>query len=148
MFKTSFSLDELCALVDLPRRTVRYYIQLGLVDRPIGETRAAHYTERHVRQLLTVKKWTQEGLSLQRIRELADEERRPQLPTPRERPGAVSVWSHVHVSEGVELQIEPGKAGLSPEQVRTFVRATMRAYREILDARQEASSDEGKDNVE
>ena len=32
----SFTLDELCTLTDLPRRTVRYYVQIGLVPRPAG----------------------------------------------------------------------------------------------------------------
>ena len=39
----SYPLAELCVLVDLPPRTVRYYVQIGLVDRPQGETRAARY---------------------------------------------------------------------------------------------------------
>ena len=43
----SYSIDELAALAELPRRTVRYYIQQGLVDRPIGEKRAAYYTASH-----------------------------------------------------------------------------------------------------
>ena len=51
-----FSLDELCALADTPRRTVRYYIQEGLVDRPEGAERGANYTHDHLRQLLTVRK--------------------------------------------------------------------------------------------
>ena len=66
----TFTLDELCTLVDLPKRTVRYYIQLGLVDRPEGETRAARYFPRHVEQLLQIRKWTEAGVSLERIREL------------------------------------------------------------------------------
>ena len=37
----SYPLADLCVLVDLPPRTVRYYVQMGLVDRPQGETRAA-----------------------------------------------------------------------------------------------------------
>ena len=32
----TYSFDALCTLVELPARTVRYYIQLGLVDRPDG----------------------------------------------------------------------------------------------------------------
>ena len=71
------TLAELCALVDLPARTVRYYVQLGLVDRPVGETRAARYGARHLGQLLGIRKWQQAGLSLERIAELlgGDEDR-------------------------------------------------------------------------
>jgi hypothetical protein len=35
------------------------------------------------------------------------------------------------VANGVELVIEPTRAGLSPEQLRQFVRAVMQAYAEL-----------------
>ena len=60
----TYTLDDLCTLAELPKRTVRYYIQLGLVDRPIGETRAAHYTSHHLEQLLQTRKWSEAGVSL------------------------------------------------------------------------------------
>ncbi|HEX4936312.1 MAG TPA: hypothetical protein VFV33_24190, partial [Gemmatimonadaceae bacterium] len=44
------------------------------------------------------------------------------------RPGTVEVWSHLVVADGVEVVLEPGKAGLSPEQVRAFFRAVTDAY--------------------
>jgi DNA-binding transcriptional MerR regulator len=122
--------DELCTLADLPRRTVRYYIQRGLVDRPIGETRAAHYTARHLEQLLTIRKWSNAGVSLERIAELLDGSS-AELPAPRRKPGDLAVWSHLHVAEGIELQIEPSLAGLSPEQVRAFARGVMALAAEV-----------------
>ncbi len=39
MNEKSFTLDELVALVGLPKRTVRYYIQIELMDRPEGAVR-------------------------------------------------------------------------------------------------------------
>lgn len=126
-----YSLDELSALVELPRRTVRYYIQLGLVDRPEGETRAARYTQTHVDQLLMVRKWTLAGLSLERIRELKEAGPEPALPLPTRRPGSVEVWSHLLIAEGVELLIEPRQAGLAPEQVRQLLRRTIEALHQI-----------------
>lgn len=48
-----FSLDDLCTLSDTSKRTVRYYMQIGLVDGPIGSTKAAHYLAKHLDQLLT-----------------------------------------------------------------------------------------------
>ena len=47
-----FTLSELCILADLPVRTLRYYVQNGLVDHPEGETRAARYGPRHLEQAL------------------------------------------------------------------------------------------------
>ena len=133
----SLSLDQLCILAELPRRTVRYYIQIGLVDRPIGETRAAYYTDSHLQQLLTIRKWTDAGLSLERIRELL-EGADPAVPPPRPRKaGSVEVMSHLIVADGVELVIEPGRAGLKPEEVRNLFKRVLAADADIIKEQQE-----------
>lgn len=127
---TILTLDQLCTLTDMPKRTVRYYMQIGLVDRPIGETRGAHYVQRHVDQLLRVKQLTDAGVSLERIREvMAGEEAPVQLR--QRRPGAIQVRSHVFVAPGIELQIDPEEAGLSPEQLRAFVKAVMTQFQDL-----------------
>ena len=127
------SLTALCVLVNLPPRTVRYYVQLGLVDRPEGETRAARYGARHVEQLLLIKKWTSSGVSLDRIRELLHGNQAPVPARPRT-VGSIDVMSHLTVADGVEVVIEPGRAGLSPEQVRSFVKGVMALYALVTDS--------------
>lgn len=131
----TYSLDELAALVDLPKRTIRYYVQLGLVDRPIGETRAAHYTPAHAEQLVAIKKWAASGLSLERIRDVLRGAEAPLPPRPRG-PGTVEVWSHLVLGDGVEFTIEPTRAGLSPEQVRALLREVGAAYERIRNEEQ------------
>jgi DNA-binding transcriptional MerR regulator len=127
----TFALDELSTLADLPRRTVRYYIQIGLVDRPEGAARGAFYTRRHLEQLLLVRKWQLAGLSLERIAELVRQPESGPLPPAPRRAGTVEVWSHLVVAEGIELTVEPGRAGLSPEQVRALFRAVTEAHTRI-----------------
>ncbi len=126
----TFSLDELCALSDLTKRTVRYYVQIGLVNRPEGETRAAKYSSQHLEQLLLVKKWTAAGVSLGPVRELLQGAPAP-VPDRGRVPGSIEVCSHLHVATGVELVIEPTRAGLTPEQLRHLVRAVMQAYAQL-----------------
>ena len=121
----TFSLDELCMLADCPKRTVRYYIQLGLVSRPIGESRAARYSSEHLNQLLRIKKLSEAGVSLERIREVLEGEEAP-VPPRKRQPGAVEVRSHIFVAPGIEIQIAPEEAGMSPEQVRGFVREVIK----------------------
>jgi DNA-binding transcriptional MerR regulator len=128
-----YTLNELCVLADLPVRTVRYYVQNGLVDKPQGETRAARYGARQLEQVLLIKKWTAAGVSLDRIRELLQGEEAP-VPARVRKAGSVEVWSHLHVSDGLEVAIEPGRAQLSPEQVRAFTRGVMALYASIVDA--------------
>jgi len=125
-----YGLDELATLAGVTPRTVRYYIAQGLIDRPAGEKRGAHYLARHLEQLLQVRRWADAGLSLDRIRELAAGA--PADPTPRTaRPGTVEVWSRVTLADGLELHVEPGRAGLSPEQVRALVRGLTDLYRRL-----------------
>jgi DNA-binding transcriptional MerR regulator len=130
----TLTLDEIAALAELPRRTVRYYIQSGLIDRPQGVGKGAYYTQRHVEQLLLVRKWQLAGLSLERIGELLKQQAAGPLPPTPRRAGTVEVWSHLVVADGVELTLEPGRAGLTPEQVRAFFRAVTQAYAQIHDS--------------
>jgi DNA-binding transcriptional MerR regulator len=129
----TYPLADLCVLADLPPRTVRYYVQLGLVDRPEGETRAARYGAAQLGQLLLIKKWTASGLSLDRIRELLHGEQ-AQVPPRARAVGSVDVRSHLMVADGVDLVIEPGRAGLSPEQVRQFIKGVMAVFDRVSGA--------------
>lgn len=127
----TYTLDELAALAATKPRTVRYYIQLGLVDRPDGETRAATYGARHLEQLLAVRRYQECGLSLEQIRAGVE----PGATGPREiRPryaGAVEVWSRVTLADGVELSLEPGRASLSAEQVRRLSREIVHVFENL-----------------
>lgn len=127
----TYTLDEIAVLAELPRRTVRYYIQSGLVDRPEGVGKGAYYTQRHVEQLLSIRKWQLAGLSLERIGEVLKQQDSGPLPPAPRRAGTVEVWSHLVVADGVEVTLEPGRAGLSPEQVRAFFREVSRIYQQI-----------------
>ena len=126
----TLNFEELCSTVDMPRRKVRYYIQMGLVDRPDGLNKGAKYTTRHIEQLLSVKKWQAAGLSLERIRELLHGDA-SELPPKKQAPGSIEVWSRLLVAPGIELNVEAGTAGLSPEEMRNFFRAVMATYQEI-----------------
>jgi DNA-binding transcriptional MerR regulator len=120
----TFSIDQLSSLTETPRRTVRYYIQQGLVDRPEGSKRGSFYTTRHLEQLLEIRKWQRAGLSLERIRDLlvVPDDGELLVPPLRRRPGDVAVRSHVLIRPGVELVIDPDEAEMTPEQVRALVR--------------------------
>ena len=124
------TLDDLASLTGTTARTVRFYIQQGLVSRPEGAKRGAFYLRRHVEQLLMIRRWTDAGLSLDRVRELVAGA--PEDPPPSAaKPGTVEVWSRVTLADGLEIHLEPGRAGLSPEQVRALVRAVGDAYHAV-----------------
>ena len=121
---TVFTLDQLCTLADCTKRTARYYVQMGLLDRPEGETRAARYGRRHLEQLLHIRQLSESGVSLERIRDVLAGASSPVPPRVRS-PGSVQLRSHVWVAPGVELQIDPEEAGVPAERLHDFVRAVM-----------------------
>lgn len=130
----TFTINELCSLVGMNRRTVRYYIQQGLLDRPQGTGKGAWYTRDHLQQLLAIAKWKSAGLSLDRIQELVSGGEEGELiPPPRPRqPGSVEVRSHVLLADGLELQVDVERAKLTPEQLRALARIIMQSYQEIV----------------
>lgn len=127
-----YTIHEIASLAGLSTRTVRYYIAEGLVDRPHGTKRGAWYGQRHLEQLLLIRRWTDAGLSLDRVRELQAGAPEDAPPRPA-RPGTVEVWSRITLADGLELQVEPGRAGLSPEQLRELLREVTAAYHRARD---------------
>ena len=126
-----FTAEELSELAQIKPRTLRYYIQLRLIDPPIGETRAAYYTCRHLNQLLRVREYSDQGFALERIGEILRREAKAPIATVAPRAGSITVHSRVHLADGVELVVEPGRARLSPEQLRRFAREAIAAYARI-----------------
>jgi DNA-binding transcriptional MerR regulator len=125
-----YSIHDLATLASVPTRTVRFYIAQGLMDRPHGAKRGAWYEDRHLQQLLLIRRWTDAGLSLERVRELqaGSPEEAPPRPV---KPGMVEVWSRITLADGVEVQLEPGRAAMTPEQVRAFIQEVTLAYRRV-----------------
>ena len=126
----TFSLEDLATLAAVPKRTVRYYIQLGLLERPVGETRGAHYLPSHLDALLRIRQLTEAGISLDRIREVLRGEP-PAVPPRARQPGSVEVRSHIWIAPGVELQVSPEQAQATPEDVRKLAQAVVAAWQHI-----------------
>jgi DNA-binding transcriptional MerR regulator len=89
-----------------------------------------HNDLEHLEQLLLIRKWTAAGVSLERIRELLQGEA-PPVAARAMKAGSIEVRSHLIVADGLEVVIEPGRAGLSPEQMRRFVRGVMALHAEV-----------------
>lgn len=108
-------IETLASLTKTSRRTIRFYVQEGLLPAPEGETRAADYGDAHLERLLAIRRLQLEGLTLAGIRRRLDA---PQAVASTDTPpGTVEVWSHIHLQAGVLLQIEPSQARLSSDQI-------------------------------
>lgn len=122
-----YSLQDLANLTALSMRTIRYYIQIGLLEKPNGNTRAAAYHQQHLEQLLQIRQWSEAGLALDKIRELLHGEL-PELPPRQPTMGSISVCSHIHIAHGMSLVIDPQLAQLTPEQLRQLTKQIIEQY--------------------
>lgn len=65
-------LTELADRAGVSIRTVRYYIQQGLLPKPEARGPGAHYTEEHLDRLLLIKRLQREHLPLAEIRRVLE----------------------------------------------------------------------------
>ena len=120
------TLSQLSEQADVPERTIRFYIQKGLLPRPEGEKRGAFYTTEHLAPLLRIRGWQEAGLSLDAIADLLSA--RKEAPLSPARAGSIEVRSHLIVADGLELVVAPERARLSPSQLRQLYRSVQAAY--------------------
>ena len=92
------------------RRTVRYYVQEGLLPAPLGVGRGRHYGPDHLDRLLKVKALQEEGRSLDEIRRaLSSSSARAMSRAVVEEPELLRTsWRRLAVAPGVELHVEAG----------------------------------------
>jgi DNA-binding transcriptional MerR regulator len=118
---------ELAHLGGVSRRTVRFYVQEGLLPPPLGVGRGRHYRPEHLKRLLEVKALQEQGRSLSEIREAVEgggrAKGRPAAPPPR------AHFVRLEVLPGVELNVSsayrvpsPGRLAELAEWCRTHLR--------------------------
>lgn len=119
-----YAIGDLADLAGVSRRTVRYYVQEGLLPAPLGLGRGSHYGPAHLEQLLKVKAMQEAGRTLDEIkRALISKGGANSLPSrrsQRERAKAGehaaesmqlaerSVWRRIAITPGVELHVSGG----------------------------------------
>lgn len=115
-----YAIGELATLGGVSRRTVRYYVQEGLIRPPLGLGRGNHYTPEHLDQLLRVKAMQESGRTLDDIRrELGQKPKGGTKEEPvREESAPRSLWRRISVAPGVELHVASTVRLPSPARLR------------------------------
>lgn len=69
----TYTAEALAFRAGLPLRTVRFYVQEGLIDPPLGRGRGSHFTDHHLAQLQQARTLQNAGFSLEAIRERGED---------------------------------------------------------------------------
>ncbi|MBT3723063.1 MAG: MerR family transcriptional regulator [Gammaproteobacteria bacterium] len=125
-----FNINQLSELTGFSVRSIRYYVQQGLLDKPEGIKRNAFYQRQHLEQLMLIKKGQDAGYSLERIDQMI---RHPETfkPTPEQKTGTLSVKTHIQLAQGVELVISPDQAGILADQLRDFAKQCIESIQNL-----------------
>jgi DNA-binding transcriptional MerR regulator len=69
----TYTAEQLAQKANLSLRTVRYYVQEGLIDPPESRGPGAHFTNTHLSQLLRIRLLQDAGFDLRTIKEMGPE---------------------------------------------------------------------------
>ena len=120
-----YAIGDLADLGGVSRRTVRYYVQEGLLPAPFGVGRGNHYGRDHLDQLLRVKALQEAGHTLDEIRGALGEQSGVHLQALRSfsEQGhlAREVWRRLTLAPGVELHVAGGVGLPSPGKLAELV---------------------------
>jgi DNA-binding transcriptional MerR regulator len=106
-----YNIETLGKLTGLTRRTIRYYIQKGLLEPPEGGGRGAFYTEKHVEQLKKIKTLSEQGVLLIRMKDVMDG-KQPSQESGEMAGLMINRRETCHLAPGIELAYEPGMFSL------------------------------------
>ena len=100
-------------MANVSRRTVRYYIQKGLLPPPKGQGRGSFYDSSHLSRLIEIRDLQQKGISLADMGSSTYSP--PQsdvIPLPQEQ------WTRIVISTGIEIHL--CNQQLSDTQIETI----------------------------
>ncbi len=115
-----YSIGELVQATGVSRRTVRFYVQTGLLPPPKGAGRGHYYEAEHFERLIRIRELRDHGYSLDRVR-AALEGRGDEIALP-----TIELVARVRVADGVELVVGQGSTPPTPSQILALARAAAR----------------------
>ncbi len=127
----TYGIEELARLSGVSRRTIRYYVQIGLLQAPVGERRAARYSADHLERLLKIRRLALNHVPLEEIAGSLKKDFEISDACSERRLGEVNVCSHVNLGAGLTLVIDPNLARMKAEAIRELASGIVTLVKEI-----------------
>lgn len=126
-----FNIETLAEKTGTTRRTIRYYVQRGLIAKPEGGGRGHYYTDEHLDRIKQIQRLSSQGVPLEAIKrllsggeetEVAKDEVVSHMLMEIENPvppiNHKSQWIRINIGADVELTFRQG--ALSDEDQRAI----------------------------
>jgi DNA-binding transcriptional MerR regulator len=130
MEEPRYTIDELVEKSGLSRRTIRYYVQEGLIPPPAGRGRGGFYNDSHLATLLKIQDLRQRGFTLSAIAGLAPSAS-PASPALYE--PVRQTWARYDVAPGVELHVSRDVEQRASRKLLDLLRAARAIMKEGTD---------------
>ncbi len=143
MISPDYSIQDLCDLTGLPRRTIHFYLQQRLLPPPDGAGLGARYDDRHLLRLRLIPLLRRRGKRLDDIRSklenldiptllnLFNQENTPPPPTPAILPVS-RAYAHYELPAGISLVAPSNLSPSEREKLAEILRTAYRLFTETL----------------
>lgn len=112
-----YSIGEVAEMTGVPRRTIRFYVQQGLLAPPCGAGRGHFYTDEHVKRLTEIRTLQDGGLALRDIAARLSEGKREAAVRDDTVPfSAAEPWMRFLVAPGCEIHLQAGVCRMTPSR--------------------------------
>lgn len=99
MDEIKYTIEDLCDLTGFSRRTIRYYVQEGIIDPPAGRGRGGFYYDSQLQKLLQIKSLQEKGMSLTAIAQYLNQDKIAEPELQR------SLWAEYEIMPGLEIRV-------------------------------------------
>lgn len=103
MNEKRYTIEELQERTGFSRRTIRYYIQEGLLDPPAGRGRGGFYFDSHMQRLSEIKALQDKGLKLAAISALLKRGPEPEVLKAETLKPERQIWIRYPIEPGIEI---------------------------------------------
>ncbi len=121
-----YNIEVLAKLTELTKRTIRYYIEIGLLTPPIGNCRASYYTDCHLKRLDQIKTWSEQGIPLNQMKSIISAETHI-----LDYELVIDNWSRLDICDDVELSFKSEKFDLEDlKKISLFIREVLQCSKD------------------
>jgi DNA-binding transcriptional MerR regulator len=125
MDEKKYTIKELCELTGYSVRTIRYYIQEGLLEPPAGRGRGGFYFNSHLDQLNKIKALQEKGMKLNSMIEYFQKDQVQEPESSR------NLWVKYEVSPGLEINVRRDLEQRERKRIFELIRIAKSIVREV-----------------